>query len=745
MLPVFAFTLFISATLLFSIQPMFTKMVLPLLGGTPAVWNTAMMFFQAALLAGYAYAHLTTRLLGTKRQAILHLALMIVALVTLPVVASDTWQPPANSNPVFWLVGLLFVSIGLPFFVIAANAPMLQSWFGRTGHPAAANPYFLYSASNLGSMLALLSYPLLIEPLLRLEQQSWVWTGTYAALAFLTAVCAILIWRTVDPGKLIPVFAAAGERGSRPSNESVTTRQRVKWLVLSFAPSSLLLGVTTFLTTDIAAVPLLWVVPLALYLLTFVIVFARRPPISHRVAVRVQPFFLLPLIVFMFWGGNAAVAVLYPMHLLVFFLTALVCHGELAASRPATTHLTEFYLWLSVGGLLGGVFNALLAPAIFDSIIEYPLLIAIATALRPYLDNPSLPRIHWRDVVFPVALGLILLTVIALGGEDPIALGLWILIVISSLLGMALYSFRERPLRFGLGIGCVLLVGSTLVQSEGTTLLRERNFFGVVAVAQPHDGYYVLRHGTTIHGAQSLDPNRRREPLTYFSRTGPLGLAMDAWREKLADARVAVTGLGAGTIACYAQTGQAWTFYEIDPAIERIARDPDYFNYLKECVPNARVILGDARLKMRDAVDSGYDLIILDAFSSDSVPVHLLTREAVALYLSKLADGGVIVFNISNRYMNLVPVLAGLAESHDLVVRYRNDLVLSEDDHKNLKYPSSWAVMARRDADLGGLGDQPEWLRLPANQSQFIWTDDFSNIFNTLVFWPDNRRKSGQD
>ena len=676
MLTVFALTLFVSAALLFSIQPMFTKMVLPLLGGTPAVWNTAMMFFQAALLAGYAYAHLTTRVLGTKRQALLHIFLMVVALLTLPVVANDAWQPPTDGNPIFWLLGLLMISIGLPFFVIAANAPMLQSWFGRTSHPAAGNPYFLYSASNLGSMLALLSYPLLVEPLLRLDQQSWIWTGSYALLALLTTACAALIWR-VDRPVDRTTRLAKNDSASGPTISAVTMRLRAKWLVLSFAPSSLLLGVTTFLTTDIAAVPLLWVVPLALYLLTFVIVFARRPLISHRIAVRIQPFFLLPLIVFMFWGGNAAVAVLYPMHLLVFFLTALVCHGELAASRPTSAYLTEFYLWLSIGGLLGGVFNALLAPVVFDTIIEYPLLIAIATALRPYLGDTQRARIHWRDIVFPGVLGAILLAIIWSSGDDPIGLGLWILILISSVLGMALYSFRERPLRFGLGIGCVLLVGNTLVQSEGITLMRERNFFGVVAVAQPLDDYYVLRHGTTVHGAQSLDADRRREPLTYFTRSGPLGQAMAAWQDQLAGASVAVTGLGAGTIACDAQPGQDWTFYEIDPAVERIARNPAYFTYLRDCLPDGRVILGDARLQMRGAIDGSYDLIILDAFSSDSVPVHLLTREALELYLSKLAIGGVLVFNISNRYLDLVPVLAGLAESHDLIGRYQSDLVLT--------------------------------------------------------------------
>ena len=301
---------------------------------------------------------------------------------------------------------------------------------------------------------------------------------------------------------------------------------------------------------------------------------------------------------------------------------------------------------------------------------------------------------------------------------------------------MALYSFRERPLRFGLGVGCVLFVGVGLVQSEGRTLTRERNFFGVVAVAQPLDDYLVLRHGTTVHGAQNLDPQRRREPLTYFTRSGPLGLAIEAWHDRLHNARVAVTGLGAGTIGCYAQPGQQWTFYEIDPAVERIAHDPDYFTYLSECIPDARIVLGDARLKMRDAPDAHYDLIILDAFSSDSVPVHLLTKEAVALYLSKLAADGLIVFNISNRYLDLVPVLAGLAQSHGLSGRFRSDLIVTEEDQDRLKYPSKWAVMARRDFDLGSVATNPHWQRFPPTFIETTWTDDFSNIFKSLIVWP---------
>lgn len=739
MVAIYTITLFVSATLLFWIQPLFTKMVLPLLGGSPAVWTTAMMFFQGALLAGYAYAHATTRLIGVRRQAVLHISLLLVALLVLPVTVGEDWWPPTETNPVLWLIGLLTISIGLPFFVIAATAPMLQKWFAHTRHPAAANPYFLYGASNLGSMLALLSYPVVVEPLLRLGQQSWAWSGTYALLALLILACAGVMWRNFVPEGAEAFTGSAGgwasaAPGVLPSRE-VTLARRLRWVALSFAPSSLLLSVTTYLTTDIAAVPLLWVLPLAIYLSTFVIVFARKPPIKHRLAVAVQPFLLLPLVMAMVLGGKGLPQLNFPLHLIAFFLTALVCHGELYASRPSPYHLTEFYLWLAVGGLLGGVFNVLIAPVIFDSIIEYPLAVALASGLRPYLDRESAPRRDWRDLVLPIALGLLLFSAMQATGEKPEGLGFWALIAVFCVVGTGLYSFRNRPLRFGLGVGMMMAVGLTVGHGQGTTLVRERTFFGVIEVAAMDSGYHVLYHGTTVHGAQSLHPARRREPLTYYTRTGPLGQAMAALADGLDGARIAVTGLGAGTIACYAQPHQQWTFYEIDPSVERIARDERYFTYLRDCMPEAEVVLGDARLRFKDAPDNHYRLVILDAFSSGAIPVHLLTREALELYLAKLEEDGVLVVNLSNRHLNLAPVLGSLVGSLGLVGRYQFERDLSAEENERLKRPSTWAVVARRAEDLRGLDEDERWLPLPEKPGTGMWTDDFSNVFQALMWW----------
>ena len=739
MLNFFALTLFVSATLLFWIQPMFTKMVLPLLGGSPAVWNTAMMFFQAALLLGYAYAHLSAKLLGVRRQPILQLGLLLVALLVLPVAVQEGWTPPAEGSPIPWLIGLMTVSLGLPFFALAASAPMLQMWVAHTRHPAAANPYVLYSSSNLGSILALLAYPVLAEPLMRLSQQSWAWSGTYAMLVLLTLGCAGLLWRHYDAGDAGGKGEAAGGSAATAPGETagqaITWPRRLRWIALSFAPSSLLLGVTTFLSVRIAAVPLLWVVPLILYLLTFVIVFSRKPVLSHRLAVRLQPFFLVPLVIMMFWGGPGVAAPMFPVHLIVFFLLALVCHGELAASRPAPRHLTEFYLWMSVGGLLGGVFNALIAPQIFDRLHEYPLAIAVAVMLRPVIGARDRALPLWKDVVPAAVLGLVLVAIIEATGGKPSALGIYLFIFVSCAAGVALYAFRKRPVRLGLGVVALFLAGFTWGQGEDTLLVRERNFFGVTEVLRDNDGgSHVLKNGLTVHGAQSQLPGRRLEPLTYYARSGPVGQAMDALKEHLAGAEIAAVGLGAGSVACYATPGQRWTFYDIDPIVARIAQDPRYFTFLQDCTPDADIVLGDARLRLGEVPDGRYRLIILDAFSAASIPVHLITRQALEVYMAKLALDGVLLFHISNKHIDLQPLLGNAARELGLVGLFQDDSELSEADEALGKSPSHWALLAKRPAELVPFEGNERWVPLAEDPELGVWSDDFSNILRSFSF-----------
>jgi len=737
----FAWTLFFSASLLFLVQPMFAKIVLPMLGGTPSVWNACMVFYQAALLGGYVYAHLAIKWLGLRRQSILHLGLFLLSLLLLPIGIPAGLTPPTDTNPIPWLFMLLLLSVGFPFFMTSATAPMLQKWFAHTGHPAGKDPYFLYGASNFGSLIALIGYPILIEPSWRLAHQTRVWTFGYILLMLLILGCAVLLWRS--PMQTSKEMNHSKSLSSTTDIDgSLTVGQRMRWLLLSFCPSSLLLGVTSHITTDVVAIPLFWVIPLAIYLLTFVLVFARKPLLGHDRMVWLQPFLILPLIV-LFWTFGSA-WILSPLHLLAFFVSAMVCHGELVKSRPAATHLTEFYLYISVGGVLGGIFNALLAPTLFKTVAEYPLALVLACLLRPnILTGKSRPYSSWLDLGLPFAMGaLIAAMVLVLRSQANsfddmiIAMGK---MVIPGLAAVFCYSFRYRPVRFGLGVGAIILMSTLVTDQEGYVLHRERSFFGVLQIKREKitgkGEFNKLIHGTTLHGVQSLDPALRQEPLSYFHRNGPIGQVFSVLPSKNDTGRIAVVGLGAGTMACYAKPGQHWTFYEIDPLIERIARNPQYFTYLEDCPVKVEVVLGDARLSLAKAPHQHYDLIAIDAFNSDTIPVHLITQEAIHLYLAKLAESGILVFHISNKFLDLKPVLGNLGKEAGLVGFFR-DMPVKEAEAKAEKHPSTWAVMARHQTDMHKLAMDYSWEPLRGGLGVGIWTDDFSNILSVIKWKP---------
>jgi hypothetical protein len=744
----FSMTLFVNAALLFSVQPMFSKMVLPMLGGTPAVWNTCMLFFQAALLGGYLYAHVTSRWLDVRNQSILQIALFALTFLTLPVAVASGWRPTGSEMPVWWLAGLLVVSLGAPFFMLSTGAPLLQRWFSETGHPSAANPYFLYAASNLGSMVALLAYPVLIEPTLRLEQQSHLWTAGYVVLAALIATCAFVVRNRLVRGSLsasgttrrtvaadaiaadidslsaLPIVSASADA------ERLTVWRRVRWVLLSFVPSSMLLAVTTYLSTDVASIPLLWIVPLAIYLFTFVIVFARKVVVfRHTFAVWLQPPFLLILGVAIALMMQRSVTALAPTHLAAFFLTALVCHGELAEDRPSVAHLTEFYLWLSVGGVLGGVFNVIVAPQVFDSVVEYPIAIVLAAALRPTTAKRG-PLSRELDVILPAMLGVAIVFLMR-AGFPPASWGDRAPVWIFGVYAIAVLCFQRHPIRFALGIAAIF-IGSALGRGTDQTLLfKGRSFFGVYRVTRLPK-HRALQNGTTTHGGQSIYPEFATEPLTYYHRDGPLGQAFASLMRKNSDRRVAIVGLGTGTIACYGRSNETWTFYEIDPLIERIAFNPKYFTYLRDCPPAKRIVLGDARLSMQQAPDSSYDFIILDAFSSDAIPVHLMTREALQLYLRKLAPGGSIAFHISNRYLNLEPVLVELARDAKIAGIVGADTAITPSQRAAYKMDSRWVLLSRKATDHAQLAVQPGWHVLPPKSTVGLWTDDFSNVLSVF-------------
>jgi spermidine synthase len=728
LLAVFTAAVFLSAFLLFLVQPMFGKMVLPLLGGSPAVWNTCMLFFQAALLGGYLYAHLSSRW-TVRRQAVVHLALLALAALALPVSVRDA-APPGGGAPIPWLLGLMAMTVGAPFLVLSGTGVVLQRWFSRSGHPQAAEPYQLYAASNLGSALALLAYPFLLEPRMRLAGQSGTWTVGYALLALLIGACAWRVWRTADAPASMPSAASpeAVADGAR-SEAAPTLRERMVWTGLAFIPSSLLLAVTTYVTTDLSPAPLLWVLPLALYLLSFTLVFARRPLLKHAWMVAIHPSAIAVVVLLLATGYVQNPEYAVPLHLLSLFVIAMTAHGELARRRPHARHLTEFYLWLSVGGVLGGVFNALIAPVVFDNLWEYPIVLALACLARPWPES----RLAWREHLWAaVRAAAFAYALIYLSRTDTLA-PLAFVVAAFALVMLLNVGMARAPGWLMACIAAALFFRAYATITEPGVLLQERTFFGRYKVMDypTGGGYHVLRHGSTLHGAQSLQPERRREPLTYYVERGPLGQIFFASILRQGERRVAVVGLGTGTTAAYAAEGEEWTFYEIDPGIERIARDTAFFTYLADAPVRPRVVLGDARLQLARDSAQQYDLILLDAFSSDAIPVHLMTLEALDTYLARLAPGGIIAFHVSNRHLDLEPVVAALAGERGLVARAGQG---PRGERATYESNSTWMALSRQAADLGPLTGDSNWWVPRLRDDVEPWTDDYSSLL-TVFEW----------
>ncbi len=722
-LPVFASTIFISAFLLFLVQPMFAKLALPRLGGSPAVWNTCVLFFQSTLLFGYLYAHLSIKWLGLRRQVLGHALLLVLPLATLPLSAGEG-QPQAGDSPVWWLLRMMAVNVGLPFFVVSTSAPLLQRWFGSLPIAAARNPYFLYAASNFGSMIALLGYPVLLEPTVGTRTQTWVWSGGYVLLVLLTLACVMVV-RGSGATEVVEA-AGAGEAAAAP-----TFAQRFKWLALSAVPSSLMLGVTTHISTDIAPVPLLWVLPLALYLGTFVLVFSDRQWLSPLWLTRLLP--VLVHLCFLTILMNVHLWWLISLHLITFFVAAMVCHGELARLRPHPRHLTDFYIWMSLGGVLGGIFNSLVAPHVFTGVIEYPLALALAVLLRP---SPQFGGPGRESLGFVIGLpGFVLVLVVALW----MAMGRTDVPIQAPLFGLATvlaicYMLVNRTAFFGgvalFIVGVITFIGPT---RSGALLFAGRSFFGVHRVTESADGgYHLLQHGSTVHGRQEMAAKDGCEPTGYYHPDSPIGQVFRA--SGRAFQNVALIGLGSGGLACYAATGSQWTFYEIDPLVEDIARDTRLFTFLQNAATRIDVVIGDGRLTLRQIPDGSQDLLVLDAFNSDGIPVHLLTLEAFDLYQSKLKPNGIIVTHISNRYLRLDPLLAAVAREAGLRALMNADVQIAPEVlETGRRLPSRWAIFARNDEAFGELVGRPGWTPPRMTSRVRPWTDDYSNVLQVLA------------
>jgi hypothetical protein len=737
-LALFVATTFLSAFLLFAIQPLFAKMVLPLLGGSPSVWAVALCFFQAALLAGYGYAHLLIRYVPRASTGLVHLAVALAAILALPIGLPHGWTEPPPGDPYFWQLGLFTVAVGLPFVAVAANAPLLQAWFARTGQPHARDPYFLYAASNLGSLLALLSYPFVLEPAFGLTALSRYWTLLYVVLIAALGVCFALVrWRG---GALPSAVERAPEEDERV--DVTTWQDRLAWCGLALVPAALLTAVTTHIATDIASAPLLWVLPLAVYLSTFVLAFQDRLPVPMWMLLPAQLtavlFALLELAQTKYdkWTLTSTAAVA------VFFLSSLVAHRTLYLMRPRVRDLTDFYLWMSFGGVLGGLFSALVAPRIFTEVFEYPLLIALTMACRPGV----FARRDWglNNLLSLAGVALVGMALVARGDIWAIQWGLsfgeWgFTAALALLFAIAAIAF------WGNGPGQLLaafLMFAAVVNLPSSVRRgqAQRSYFGVYRVTQSEGGdFNVLTHGTTLHGAQRIRGKDGHivadtTPGTYYYPGSPMAHAIKIVQARLGgdnqSGRFGIVGLGTGSLACYAKKGELWRFFEIDPVVVGIAERSNHFTFLANCQPQPDIVLGDARLTIAKEPDKSFDLLIVDAFSSDAVPVHLMTAEALQLYARKLKDDGILVLHISNRYLDLDSVLGATLPLIPLLKG-----VIVSDDEADGSYAENTSIVAVFAKNEGALGPfRALYGARPFHDGSLkAWTDDASDILGPFL------------
>ena len=718
----FVTTILTGSFLLFLVQPMVARMALPRLGGAPAVWNSAMLVYQALLLGGYAYAHWLGRL-TPRAGALVHLGVLAIAALWLPI-GLASFPLPTDAEPAVWVPWLFGASIGPLFFAVSAQAPLMQRWFSRVA--PGREPYALYAASNVGSFGGLIAYPLIVEPLTALRTQSLLWSAGYVALVVLVALCALRLPRSE---------AQVNQVSSAPP-----ARSRIAlWIALAFVPSGLMLATSTFLTTDIVAVPLLWVLPLGLYLLSFTVAFATRRALADTLTK------FAPLTILMFGGvmisGHQEMPYLSAvMALLLLFMVAVSLHARMYALRPASDRLTGFYLAMSVGGALGGVFAGLLAPVIFDWTYEYPLLILAAGLLAPMpyllpffqrLWTGSAQVIRIRTLAVAVMVGTIVVLglsnpggVFGQSGENIGFLGI-------ALIGV--FTIGWRPAYMIVLIAALYLFGG--YRALQTTLqgdARTRSYFGVYTVRDYSD-VRTLAHGTTLHGMQLLgSPERERQQTSYYVPNSGVGRAMRALPALYGPvARVGVVGLGTGTLACYAKPGQQWRIFEIDPAVVEIARDSGKFHFLRSCLPGADIVLGDARTRLVEQPRGSLDLLALDAFSSDAVPMHLMTAEAFATYGRALAPDGLLLVHISNRFLELEPVVAAAASTggwHGTRLLYQPPE--SEGAHAST---SDWIALSRDPGVILNLITRGGgWGKLQSRSGFAPWTDDYATILPVL-------------
>lgn len=674
----FAIVITLSAFLIFLVQPLIAKQILPWFGGSAAVWTTCMVFFQTALLAGYAYADWAPRRFGVRRQARIHAILVALSVVALPITVSAAWKPEDGSGAILRILALLAATIGLPYVVLSATSPLVQTWFARV-HPQ-RDPYRLFALSNTASLAALLCYPFLVEPRLILRDQAWGWSGLYAVFVVLMVILAMRVSRSAAPD-LVAEAQDAGAPARRPS-----AGVQLWWLVLAGTASALLLGVTNHVTENIASVPLLWLLPLTTYLLTFILCFDGQRWYSRET-------YFGPVLIAIAAMGWLLISKTHQFDLLMqtvvfgggLFLVCMFCHGELVAAKPHHRFLGRFYAIVSLGGAVGSALVAFGAPLVLPSYYEVSLT----------------------------------------------------LVVVAVLLAIAGRAWSRRALAIGVaGIaGAIGIVYLDVTHDQEDALWMGRNFYGALKVRsyeKPDSDNYHRRlvHGAILHGEQYQAPWAKKFATTYYTAHSGVGRVIDLKENESLAIRVGMIGLGVGTIATYGRPDDVFRFYEIDPQVQVIARK--YFSFLADSEAKIDVVLGDARLSIEREQPQNYDVLAVDAFSGDSIPAHLITREAVQLFRKHLAPGGILAYHVSNRYLDLPPVLANIAEGEKMATLQIDDYKDGTDGNP-IKNPSVWVLLADKAetlAPLEGAGkapvQKPEWR---------IWSDDYHNLFQVIRTW----------
>jgi len=673
---IYALTIFASAFLLFLVQPIMAKQILPWFGGSAAVWTTCLMFFQLVLLAGYAYADWTVRFLKPRPQVILHVALIVISLVSLPIIAGSGWKPGGEEDPTWLILGLLVATIGLPYFLLSTTGPLLQAWFARS-YPQAKNVYRLFALSNGASLIALVAYPFVVEPYVTTYQQSMGWSFGYALFAVLCGSSALFSLRVSREAAMQQAGATAAAEGRPPRFADY-----LLWLTLAALGSFMLIAVTNHITHDVASVPFLWILPLTLYLLSFVLCFEGRNWYQRQI------FFgpLLVIVGAMSWalhtnGGVMDIKQAIPLFAAGLFVMCMFFHGELAALKPAPRHLTAYYLMISLGGAVGGLLVGFVAPKLFNTYYEFGLGLFFTVLIAAWLARRAMP-------IVPV-----------------------LALVAAGFTAYQIHTYINMLSR--------------------DARVMSRNFYGTLRVKDFGDesnreSTRRLMHGVIMHGEQFLAPARRLEPTTYYGPTAGVGRIIDIKREAAKEIRVGVVGLGAGTLAVYGRPGDVYRFYEINPEVIDLAKTE--FTFLGSSQAKVETLLGDARLTLEREPAQAYDVLAIDAFSSDSIPTHLMTYEAMGVYLKNMKPDGVIAFHVTNRFLHLAPVVKRIADEHGL----HTVLVADDPDSSSDLANTDWVLVSRSKAIL----EHPRIVQATEKIGEIpglrLWTDSFNNLFKIL-------------